>query len=235
MIDQKLLKQYLEAYGIAQSDETIETLDRFAALLIERNRSVNLTAITAPEEVLVKHLLDSLLIFKYVSFESGASVIDVGCGAGFPSLPMLIARRDLAVTFLDSTNKKLQFIRDCLEALQLSGTVFHARAEEAGKNVSRETYDYAVARAVANLRSLSELTLPFVKVGGYFVAMKGKEGKAELESAKTAIKTLGGKTQAFYSFSLPDGSERTIILIKKISQTPTKYPRTSTAISKKPL
>ena len=205
-------------------------------MLTERNKVVNLTAIKEPDEIAVKHILDSLLIFKYADFFKNAKVIDVGCGAGFPSLPMLIARKDLKMTFLDSTAKKLKFIEDSLDDLGLSATVLHARAEEESRNnVSRETYDFAVARAVANLRSLSELTLPFVKPGGYFIAMKGKEGEEELESAKNAIKELGGKTESLNSFTLPDSSARTVIVIKKLSQTPTKYPRSSTAISKKPL
>ena len=236
MIDTEQLKQYFREYEIPQSEQTLMALDRFSELLIERNKVVNLTAIKEPGEIAVKHLLDSLVIFRHIDFPFGSAVIDVGCGAGFPSLPMLIARNDLKMTFLDSTGKKLHFIEDTLNALSLRGTVLHARAEEqARKNVSRETYDFAVARAVANLRSLAELTLPFVKVGGYFVAMKGKEGEEELESAKPAIQLLGGKTKSVHTFDLPDGSGRTIILIKKISQTPTKYPRASTAISKKPL
>ena len=236
MIDTFKLKQYLTEYGLEDCLPATEALDTFAALLTERNTQVNLTAITEPNAVLVKHLLDSLLIFKCADFAQQAKVIDVGCGAGFPSLPMLIARNDLQMTFLDSTAKKLQFISDTLEALHLQGEVLHARAEEqAKKSVSRETYDFAVARAVANLRSLSELTLPFVKPGGCFIAMKGKEGEEELEQAKTAIKTLGGKTQALHSLTLPDGSARSNIVIKKISQTPTKYPRGAAAILKKPL
>ena len=236
MIDQALLKTYLADEGLTYSDEVILKLDRFAELLLERNQSVNLTAIQEPDAVLVKHLLDSLFIFKYVSFPEGAKVIDVGCGAGFPSMPMLIARNDLKMHFLDSTQKKLCFIEDTLATLQLNGTVIHTRAEEyAKKNVSRETFDFAVARAVANLSSLSELTLPLVTPGGYFIAMKGKEGEEELEQAKAAINILGGKTQALHTFTLPDGSSRTMIVVKKISQTPTKYPRTSAAILKKPL
>ncbi|MBQ6381491.1 MAG: 16S rRNA (guanine(527)-N(7))-methyltransferase RsmG [Clostridia bacterium] len=236
MIDILSLKEFCESYEVPQSDSTLEMLDEFSALLLERNRQVNLTAIKEPEAVSIKHLLDSLMIFRYVDFPAGATVIDVGCGAGFPSLPMLIARPDLKMTFLDSTGKKLQFIADTLETLQLSGTVLHARAEEeARKSVSRETYDFAVARAVASLGSLCELTLPFVKPGGCFVAMKGKEGREELAEAENAIATLGGETEAVDCFTLPDGSERTIIPIKKISQTPTKYPRSSTAILKKPL
>ena len=236
MLNTNLLKNYFDEYSLEISDKAVEQLDRFAVLLSERNEVVNLTAIKEPEEISVKHLLDSLLIFKYVDFPENAKVIDVGCGAGFPSFPMLIARNDLKMTFLDSTAKKLKFIEDTLEQLELEASVVHARAEEeARKNVSRETYDFSVARAVANLRSLSELTLPFVKPGGYFIAMKGKEGEEELEGAKNSIKELGGKTEALHSFTLPDGSARTIIVIKKLSQTPTKYPRSSTAILKKPL
>ena len=236
MIDKNKLRKYLDEYSLAVSDESIEMLDTFSEMLVEKNKYVNLTAIKDAEGILIKHLLDSLLIFKYANISEGASVIDVGCGAGFPSLPMLIARQDLNITFLDSTAKKLDFISSVLECLNLNADVRHGRAEEVSKeNVSRETFDYSVARAVANLSSLAELTLPFVKVGGYFIAMKGKEGEAELEQAKGAIKLLGGKTESVNCFSLPDGSERTIIVIKKISQTPTKYPRSSSAILKKPL
>ena len=236
MIDKKQLSEYLVQAGIPQSETVIEKSDRFAAMLVERNKVVNLTAITDPEGVAVKHLLDSLLVFRYVDFAQGAKVIDVGCGAGFPSMPMLIARNDLQMTFLDSTGKKLAFIEDCLTELNLEAAVLHARAEEqAKKNVSRETYDFAVARAVANLRSLCELTLPFVKVGGCFAALKGKEGKEEWEQAQNAIAQLGGKTENVFAYTLPDASERNLILIKKISQPPTKYPRASTAIIKKPL
>ncbi|MBE6818874.1 MAG: 16S rRNA (guanine(527)-N(7))-methyltransferase RsmG [Ruminococcaceae bacterium] len=236
MIDTKQVSQYLEEAGIPQRETVIEQLDRFAALLVQRNKAVNLTAITDPEGIAVKHLIDSLMVFKYAHFPQGAKVIDVGCGAGFPSMPMLIAKNDLQMTFLDSTGKKLAFIEDCLETLGLEATVLHARAEEqARKNVSRETFDFAVARAVANLRSLCELTLPFVKPGGCFLALKGKEGKEEWKQAQNAIAQLGGKTQELFAYTLPDASERTMILIKKISQTPTKYPRASTAIMKKPL
>ena len=236
MIDKNQLKAYLSAYELSFDEIVIERLDEFVSLLLERGKSVNLTAIKEPEAVAVKHLLDSLLIFKYADFPPRAKVIDVGCGAGFPSMPMLIARNDLKMTFLDSTAKKLQFIEDTLNTLHLTGTTLHVRAEEeARKNVSRETYDFAVARAVANLSSLSELTLPFVKPGGFFIAMKGKEGEEELESAKPAIKILGGETHTVNTLTLPDGSSRTIIVIKKISQTPTKYPRASAAILKKPL
>ncbi len=236
MINKSELKKYLEEYSLAVSDKSIDMLDAFSEMLIEKNKSVNLTAIKDANGVLIKHLLDSLLVFKFADIPKGASIIDVGCGAGFPSLPMLIARQDLDITFLDSTAKKLDFISSVLDTLKLNGSVCHGRAEELSKeNVSRETFDFAVARAVANLSSLSELTLPFVKIGGYFIAMKGKEGEAELEQAKVAIKALGGKTESVNSFTLPDGSERTVIAIKKISQTPTKYPRSSSAILKKPL
>ena len=236
MIDTVKFARYCDEYGLSVSEACIQRLDRFAALLMQKNERVNLTAIKDPEEIAQKHLLDSLLVFKYAVFFEGARVIDVGCGAGFPSFPMLLAREDLHITFLDSTAKKLAFIHESLEEFGLQATVLHARAEEeARKSVSRETYDFAVARAVANLRSLAELTLPFVKTGGYFLALKGKEGEEELAQAETAIQTLGGEVHNCSAFSLPDGSKRTIIIIKKISQTPPKYPRASTAISKKPL
>ena len=140
MIDKLKLTEYLKEYGIEQRAQVIDELDKFSELLTERNKVVNLTAIKEPEEIAVKHLLDSLLIFKYADFPEGAAVIDVGCGAGFPSLPMLIARKDLKLTFLDSTGKKLNFIDDVMSELSLSGQTLHARAEEQSrKNVSRET------------------------------------------------------------------------------------------------
>lgn len=236
MIDKNLLKKYLTEYNIEQSDEIIDNLDLFSDLLMEWNEKINLTAIKDPEGIAVKHLLDSLLIFAYEDFPDKAKIIDVGCGAGFPSLPMLISRNDLKMTFLDGTGKKLKFIDAVLNELNLNGATLHGRAEEESrKNVSRETYDYAVARAVAELRVLYEYTLPFVKVGGKFIAMKSKKSDEEIATAENALETLGGKLESVKSFSLPDGSERTIIIVKKISQTPTNYPRPSTKISKKPL
>ncbi len=230
-----LPSSYLKKYGAELSAETFDMLDRFAELLSQWNKKFNLTAITEPEAVAQKHLLDSLSIFEYIDFPQGASVIDVGCGAGFPSLPMLIARKDLNMTFLDSTRKKLVFIEAVLEELGLNGTTLHLRAEEAAKKEYRESFDFAVARAVAPLRTLCEYTLPFVKHGGYFAAMKGKEAEAELREAENALNLLGGKKEDVFSFSLPDGSLRSIILIKKVSHISSKYPRASSVILKKPL
>ena len=146
MINKSELKKYLEEYSLAVSDKSIDMLDAFSEMLIEKNKSVNLTAIKDANGVLIKHLLDSLLVFKFADIPKGASIIDVGCGAGFPSLPMLIARQDLDITFLDSTAKKLDFISSVLDTLKLNGSVCHGRAEELSKeNVSRETFDFAVS------------------------------------------------------------------------------------------
>ncbi len=235
MMQQDSPSSYLKKYGVKLNTETFDKLNRLVEILLQWNEKINLTAITEPEAVAQKHLFDSLSVLKYIDFPQGASIIDVGCGAGFPSLPMLIARNDLNITFLDSTRKKLVFIEAALEELGLNGTILHLRAEEATKNEYREIFDYAIARAVAPLRTLCEYTLPFVKPGGYFVSMKGKEAEAELREAKNALHLLGGKTEHIFSFSLPDGSARSIILIKKISHISSKYPRASSVILKKPL
>lgn len=236
MLNKSNLDTMLREYGVPQSEKTVESLDKLAEMLVEWNKIMNLTAVTDSEGMAIKHMLDSLMVYRYIDFPRGSTVVDVGCGAGFPSLPMLIARKDLRMTFLDGTGKKLKFIEAVMQELELSGKTLHMRAEDAGKdNVSRETYNFAVARAVARMNVLAEYALPLVKVGGTFSVLKGKNGIDEVVEAKSAIKTLGGKIEDIFEFPLPDGSERTIITIKKISHTPTIYPRASTQISKKPL
>lgn len=236
MIDKNKLKAYCADFGIEQSDEVLSKLDTLSELLIQWNEKINLTAITDSEGVMVKHMFDSLTLLRFTDIPAGSKVIDVGCGAGFPSLPLLIAKPEIKMTFLDGTAKKLKFIDEALNKLNLKGITLHERAEQLGKSkVSRETYDFATARAVAALNKLCELTLPLIKPGGSFIALKGKEGREEAALAENALKTLGGEIKSINEFKLPDGSDRTIIIIKKISHTPTKYPRASTLISKKPL
>ncbi len=234
---ENILTKALELSKTPASEELIKKLTVYAALLREWNEKINLTAITDDEGIALKHFADCLTVLKYVSFKEGASVIDVGTGAGFPGLVIAAARDDLSLTLLDSTGKKLNAVADMAEKMGLKNvTVLHARAEEAGKKPEyREAFDYATARAVAQLRVLSEYCLPFVKCGGSFVSMKGAAANEEIESAKAALRLLGGKLSTVNTFSLGECGERSIIEIKKISQIPPKYPRASAKISTKPL
>ena len=231
-----LLKESALKFGIELDDVSLNRFDTYARLLVEWNEKINLTAITEPDEIVIKHFTDSLTIFSYVDIPQGAKVIDVGTGAGFPGLAMLIARPDIELTLIDSTNKKLNVIRDILENIGLSANVVHIRAEVSGQDKAfREQYDFATARAVANLRDLSEYCLPFVKVGGSFISMKSAKTPEEIEQAETAIRVLGGKIEKIDSFDLFDCGERTIIYVKKISSTPGKYPRPSAKMAKFPI
>jgi len=231
-----LLKTKAEEFGVALNDRALERFDIYAKLLVEWNEKINLTAITDPEGIVIKHFVDSLSVFSAISIPEGAKSIDVGTGAGFPGIPMLIARPDLKITLLDSTNKKLNVIRDILQKLDLQCEVLHMRAEEAGQNKAyREQYDFATARAVSNLRDLSEYCLPFVKKGGTFISMKSAKAEEEIAEGKNAIKLLGGNIKEKKTFLIDEAGERTIILIEKLSSTPGKYPRPSAKIAKNPL
>lgn len=223
--------------GLKIDGETLKKLCIYKELLKEWNEKINLTAITDDEGIAIKHFLDCLVLQKYVDIKSGAALIDVGTGAGFPGLVLAAARSDISVTLLDSTGKKLKAVSDIAENMGLKNvTVLHARAEEAAKSADyREKFDYATARAVAGLNVLCEYCLPFVTPGGSFVSMKGAAAREELDSAKNAIALLGGKTESVNTFTLDGCGERSIIKIKKISQTSPKYPRASAKIAAKPL
>ena len=233
----EILKKQAELTGTKIDDALYPKLEIYARLLKEWNEKINLTAITDDEGIAVKHFLDCLEIFKYVDFKKNASVIDVGTGAGFPGLVIAAAREDLNVTLLDSTGKKLKVVADIADSMGLCNcTVLHARAEEASRKPEyREKFDYATARAVAELRVLSEFCLPFVKKGGSFISMKGSAAKEEAENAKNALSVLGGRIECVNTFDLCSLGERCIIEIKKISQTSSQYPRASAKISAKPL
>ncbi len=196
---------------------------------------MNLTAITQPRDIVIKHFLDSILALKAIDLPQGASLVDVGSGAGFPSVPMLILRPDLQLTLLDSLNKRLIFLEALLQELGLTAARLHARAEEAGRGAQRARFDCATARAVAQLNKLCEYCLPLVKEGGTFLALKGADGRAEAEAAAKAIRLLGGSLQSIQDYALPDGDKRALVVIQKTSQTPPKYPRPSAQISKAPL
>ena len=236
MIDKDFLKLKAAEIGIELSSESLDRFDKYAEMLVETNKTLNLTAITEPDEIVTKHFCDCLSLLKEVEIPQGAKLIDVGTGAGFPGVVLLIARPDLKITLMDSTNKRLVFVQSVVDALGLKANVVHSRAEEAGKNPAfREKYNFVTARAVANMQTLSEYCLPFLKVGGLFAAMKGAKASDELSVAKGAIKILGGQIYSAKEFNLFDCGERSILCVKKISQTPSKYPRPSAQIAKKPL
>lgn len=234
MISKELFVNSLRPFNITLSDEKIEMFDKYASLLVEWNAKFNLTAIKDPDGIVVKHFVDSLAVLSENKLEG--SLIDVGTGAGFPGLPLLIASDNLDVTFLDSTGKKIKFIETVLDELGLFADTFNARAEEAAKkDYLRESFDFATARAVSNLRDLSEYCLPFVKTGGKFISMKSAKTDEEIRDAKEAIKVLGGEIEKINSFELADCGERTLIFIKKVRPTPTKYPRNYSQIVKNPI
>jgi len=236
IISGELLGGALKEFNIEINDHMLESFDSYAKFLIEYNEKVNVTAITEPDEIAIKHFADSASILGIIEVRQGASIIDVGCGAGFPSVPIKIVRPDLKLMLLDSLNKRIVFLNELCALLKIEAQAVHARAEEAGRNVKfREKYDVATARAVANLAELAEYCLPFVKVGGVFLAMKGPDPDAEVKEAQKAIELLGGKIEDVVKYSLPDGSGRSLVIIKKISQTSTKYPRQSAKIAKSPI
>lgn len=230
-----------EENGVADllNDARIDAFFTLTEQMLTVNEQFNLTAIREVDRVILLHYVDSLLGARF--FPEGATVIDVGCGAGFPSLPLAIARPDLTITALDSTAKRVNYVAETARMLGLNNLqTMVARAEDAAKDPSfRECFDCATARAVANLPVLAELCLPFVKVGGRFVAMKGKSGKEELDASKNAIFHLGGKTEAFEDTPIKaEGGEcfaHTTVLIKKVTVTAAKYPRAYGKIVKAPL
>lgn len=214
--------------------ELHEKLEIYCDFLIEYNKNVNLTAITEPEEVWLKHFADSILLLNYIDIPKNASLIDVGTGAGFPSVPIKLYRDDIQLTMLDSLNKRIIFLEKLCEKLGINAEAVHGRAEEYGKKEAfREQFDIATARAVAPMPVLSEYCMPFVKKGGIFAAMKGPNEDAG--NAENAVKILGGDGISVYDYLLGKDDRRKIFSVKKISQTPTKYPRNSGQIKNKAL
>ena len=191
-------------------------------LMIEKNKVINLTGITEYNDVFIKHYLDSILPLNEI--KSNSKVLDIGTGAGFPGVPLKIMDSSLNVTLLDSLNKRINFLNEVIDALSLNNIkAVHSRAEDY-VNVSRETFDYVVSRAVARLNTLLEYCLPFVKVGGYFIAYKSNDTNEEIKESTNALKVLGGKIEKRLEFDL-EGNKRTLLFIKKIKETPKKYPR----------
>ena len=234
----EFLDQVMKEYGITLSEAQLAAFTAYYELLIEWNEKMNLTAITQPEEVAVKHMVDSLSCHDESVFKKGCKVIDVGTGAGFPGLPLKLLREDIELTLLDSLNKRLNFLQSVVEKNALDKVLLvHSRAEDgARKKELRERFDVAVSRAVARLNVLCELCLPYVKPGGYFVALKGAQYEQEAAEAQNALKTLGAELESIRKISLPGLEDvRAVLYIKKIKATPSMYPRRPGALEKKPL
>ena len=230
-METRIIKTFKSA-GIEISERQAEQFRMLYDFMIEYNKNVNLTSITEFDDVVMKHFVDSVFPFTLIEFDKGASFIDVGTGAGYPSLPLLIMFPSLKGTLCDSLGKRCTYLELALEKIGVSAEVIHARGEELGRK-RREMYDFATARAVAALPVLTELCLPFVKVGGEFVALKSVN--EDVSAANNAIKQLGGRSDKTFDYKLPSGDDRRLAIIKKISQTPTKYPRSYANITKKPL
>lgn len=234
MIDQNRLEAKAAGYGIALTGMQLDLLARYATILVEYNQKINLTAITDPQGIEDKHFIDSLLFAAQP--EVAGSMVDVGCGAGFPGVVTKIYRPELRLSLMEPTGKRVEFLRYVCGELGLEGVEFaKERAEEAARKQWRERFDLASARAVAAMPALCEYCLPLVKVGGSFIAMKGASAAAELEQANGALQKLGGEYTETRSFQLPGGDSRNLLICKKISQTSTVYPRNGGKIAKAPL
>lgn len=253
-----VLRDGARELGIELTDAQIELLDRFAALVVETNRALNLTRITEPREIVTGHYLDSFTCLAAAKIKTGSRVIDVGAGAGFPGIPIKIARPDLSMTLLDSSAKKLKFIEDAMAVLSdcrgeafakrsddttgcvanaspLQVTLVHARAEEAGRDPAhRETYNVAFARALADMKTLAELCLPLVKVGGVLIAQKSEGADEEIEAAKPLIGQLGGKIEKIVRIAIPyTDITRQLVVVWKVKHTPPEFPRPYSRIADK--
>lgn len=231
------LEELLREFEIEIDSEKNNKLEKYRELLLGWNSFMNLTAITEEDDVNIKHFLDSLTIFRTGELDGKKSVIDVGTGAGFPGIPMAIQNPDLEVTLLDSLNKRIKFINKVVEETELENvTTYHGRAEEfARKKEFRDAFDVSVSRAVANMSTLAEYTMPYVKPGGVMIAMKGSEYKEELKEAENAIKILGGEIKEVKEITLPDGILHSLIVVEKVKPTPKKYPRGGGKPKSKPL
>lgn len=226
------------SFGVELTDRQLEQFNSYYELLVEWNKVMNLTAITEFEEVLQKHFIDSISIAGSMDMEKCESIIDIGTGAGFPGLPLKIVYPHIKVVLLDSLNKRIRFLDEIVDNLKLSDIeTIHGRAEDiAKKDEYREQFDFVVSRAVANLASLAEYCIPFVKKGGYFVSYKSGSAEEEIEQAKKAIFVLGGEKKNVVKFQLPDSNmERALVIIEKIKTTPKKYPRKAGMATKEPI
>lgn len=238
MKDISILKKGLEQFSIDLNNEQLDQFLDYYNLLIEYNSVMNLTAITDFEEVIHKHFIDSLSLVKAYNLNKTSKIIDIGTGAGFPGIPLKIAFPELEIVLLDSLNKRIKFLNSVIQTLGLKGiTALHARAEDYAKQADyRESFDLCVSRAVANLSTLSEYCMPYVKIGGCFVSYKSGKINDELDTAMNAVKIFGGKLEKVENFMLPQTDiERSLVVIKKIKQTPKTYPRMAGKPAKDPI
>ena len=233
----KLLFEEAKKFNINLNDEQLKKFNVYMDFLLEYNSHTNLTTIIDPNEIMIKHFLDSILLNKFVEIPKNAKIIDVGTGAGFPGVPMKIFREDINLTLVDSLNKRIKFLNLLMEKTNLKAETIHYRAEELSHNNKyREKFDFAVSRAVAPLNVLCEYCLPYVKVGGFFIALKGSNVDEEIQNSQQAIKNLGGIIKKIEAFELPKNKGfRNILIIKKIKEISKKYPRSNAKISKFPL
>lgn len=234
----ELLKSGIENFNIDTNDDMLQKFKIYRDLLVDWNQKMNLTGIEDEKEVYIKHFLDSISAVKNGYIKNGMSIIDVGTGAGFPGIPLRICLDGLQLTLLDSLNKRISFLEEVSRTLELEGIKFiHGRAEDFGKDEKyREKYDIATARAVAGLPILMEFCVPFVKVGGYFICLKGPNANLELEESKKAIDTLGLKFVEKIDVELPEiDLNHNILVFKKIDETPVKYPRKAGKPAKNPI
>lgn len=218
--------------NIELSQDKADKLLKLYEFLVEYNKNVNLTAITDFEEVVVKHFIDSVLPFSMIDIKENSSFIDVGTGAGFPSIPLMIVRPDLKGTLLEALNKRCVFLEKACELTEVDAKVIHGRAEDYAKE-KREAFDFATARAVAAMPVLCEYCIPYAKTGGRFIALKSVNEDETL--CEKAVKVLGGKIAEIKDYTITNGDSRRLFIIDKVSQTPTKYPRNPSMIKKKPL
>jgi 16S rRNA (guanine527-N7)-methyltransferase len=232
-----LLQNYIKDYKITLTENQYEQFQKYFELLAEWNEKMNLTAITDESGVALKHFADSLSLLNFVDIPQNSSLADVGTGAGFPGVVLKIARPDIKLTLIDSLNKRLVFLGEVCAQLGIEAELIHSRAEDGARDEKlRENFDFAVSRAVARMNVLSEYCLPYVKVGGAFCAMKGAQANEEFKESLNAINTLGGKLEKKYFFELPEnGGERAIAVVRKVKNTPQKYPRQSGKIKAKAL
>lgn len=232
-----LLQNYIKDYKITLTENQYEQFQKYFELLAEWNEKMNLTAITDESGVALKHFADSLSLLNFVDIPQNSSLADVGTGAGFPGVVLKIARPDIKLTLIDSLNKRLVFLNEVCSQLGIDAELIHSRAEDGARDEKlRESFDFVASRAVARMNVLSEYCLPYVKEGGAFCAMKGAQANEEFKESLNAINTLGGKLENKYFFELPEnGGERAIAVVRKVKNTPQKYPRQSGKIKAKAL
>lgn len=231
----EIIRDVLGRFPLEITDEALNRLKIFADFLLERNKVMNLTAIKNPDDVARRHMADSLFLYKCAEL-SGKSILDIGTGAGFPGMPLKLYDPSLDITMLDSTAKRIAFINEAAEMQNIDVKTIVGRAEDIARE-DKDRYDIVTSRAVAPLNILAEISLPFVKKGGFFMPMKSHNEASyeEIKAAERAIDTLGGELRKSYIYSVEDGIERQVLAIEKVKETPKQYPRVYTQITKKPL